>query len=127
VKRTLPEIPPEEKLQSFIDMLFGGKLASFLVCETCKHISHTYEDFNDLSLSIKPEDFAKERKRNKFKLFAKKFAIRYDNDPSPTSRASSVPPDLVRTSVDDPPEYVPETNRGSTSQEPGGPPRKHGL
>jgi len=104
-----PEIPPEERLQSFIDMLFGGKLASFLVCETCKHISHTYEDFNDLSLSIKPEDLAKEHKRNKFRSFAKKFAIRYDNCPSPTSRASSVPPDLARTSVDNPPEYVPGT------------------
>lgn len=108
VKKETPGIPPEEKLQSFIDMLFGGKLTSFLVCETCKHISHTYEDFNDLSLSIKPEDFAKERKRNKFKSFAKKFAVRHDNDPPPTSRASSVPPDPVRKSVDDPPEYVPE-------------------
>jgi len=90
-------------------MLFGGKLASFLVCETCKHISHTYEDFNDLSLSIKPEDFVKERKRNKFKSFAKKFAIRYDNYPSAVTRASSVPPDLVRKSVDGPPEPTPET------------------
>ena len=89
-------------------MLFGGKLASFLVCETCKHISHTYEDFNDLSLSIKPEDFVKERKRGKFKLFAKKFAARYDNDRPPMSRASSVPPDIVRKAVDDPPEHVPE-------------------
>lgn len=104
----MPEIPPEERLRSFVDMLFGGKLASFLVCETCKHISHTYEDFNDLSLSIKPEDFAKERKKNRFKSFAKKFAIRYDNYPVSVSRASSVPPGLVRASVDDPPEYVPE-------------------
>lgn len=103
-----PEIPPDEKLQSFIDMLFGGKLASFLVCETCKHISHTYEDFNDLSLSIKPEDFAKERKRSKFRSFAKKFAIRNDNYPSSASRASSVPPGLARASADDRPEYVPE-------------------
>jgi hypothetical protein len=90
-------------------MLFGGKLASFLVCESCKHISHTYEDFNDLSLSIKPEDFAKETKRHKFKSFAKKFAARNDNDPPPLSRASSVPPDIARKGVDDPPEHVPET------------------
>ena len=107
--KILPEAAPEERLQSFIDMLFGGKLASFLVCETCKHISHTYEDFNDLSLSIKPEDFVKERKRNKFKSFAKKFAIRNDNYTSAASRASSVPPDLTRTSMDGPPESMPET------------------
>ena len=87
-------------------MLFGGKLASFLVCETCKHISHTYEDFNDLSLSIKPEDFAKDSKRHKFKSFAKKFAVRYDSDLPPISRASSVPPDVARKTVGDPPEYI---------------------
>lgn len=108
IKDTL-EIPPEEKLQSFIDMLFGGRLASFLVCETCKHISHTYEDFNDLSLSIKPEDFAKERRMNKFKTFAKKFAVRHDNDPPPMPRASSVPPDIVHKKVDHPLEYVQES------------------
>ena len=107
--KILPEIPPDERLQSFIDMLFGGKLASFLVCETCKHISHTYEDFNDLSLSIKPEDFVKERKSNKFKSFAKKFTTRSDNNPSAVSRASSVPPDLARASVDRPSEPMPET------------------
>ena len=90
-------------------MLFGGKLASFLVCETCKHISHTYEDFNDLSLSIKPEDFAKERKKHRFKSFAKKFAVRYDNERPPMPRASSVPPDIARKRADNPPEHVPET------------------
>ncbi|KAF8605749.1 cysteine proteinase [Ceratobasidium sp. AG-I] len=54
----------------FVDMVFGGTLASILVCEGCKHISHTYEDFMDLSLSIKPED-AREKKREKFKFFTK--------------------------------------------------------
>ena len=52
-------------------MLFGGKLASFLVCDVCKKVSVTYEDFNDLSLSIKPEDYVKERKRDRFRFFAK--------------------------------------------------------
>ena len=42
-------------------MLFGGQLASILVCEKCKKVSVTHEDFNDLSLSIKPEDYVKER------------------------------------------------------------------
>ncbi|KAI9566338.1 hypothetical protein HD554DRAFT_2025754, partial [Boletus coccyginus] len=35
-----------------LDVLFGGKLASILVCQACKHVSHTCEDFSDLSLSI---------------------------------------------------------------------------
>ena len=62
---------------SFADMLFGGKLTSILVCQKCKHISQTYEDFNDISLSIKPEDYFfgnsnRGRKRDKLKKLAKK-------------------------------------------------------
>ena len=54
-------------------MIFGGRLTSLLVCQKCKHVSHTYEDFNDLSLSIKPEDYAREKKRDRLKALAKKF------------------------------------------------------
>ena len=64
-------------------MLFGGQLASILVCEKCKKVSVTYEDFNDLSLSIKPEDYAKDRKRDRFKKIARKLRIR-----PPTSSAA---------------------------------------
>jgi ubiquitin carboxyl-terminal hydrolase 16/45 len=61
-------------------MLFGGKLTSILVCQKCKHISQTYEDFNDISLSIKPEDYFfghsnGGRKRDKLKMLAKKLTI----------------------------------------------------
>ncbi|KDQ10416.1 hypothetical protein BOTBODRAFT_47094 [Botryobasidium botryosum FD-172 SS1] len=59
------------KWAPFPDMVFGGKLASIVVCEACKHISHVYEDFMDLSLSIKPDE-KKERKRDKLKTFAQK-------------------------------------------------------
>ncbi|KAK7047918.1 hypothetical protein VNI00_006246 [Paramarasmius palmivorus] len=38
------------------DTLFSGILTSILVCQKCKHISQTYEDFSDLSLSLKPEE-----------------------------------------------------------------------
>ena len=57
-------------------MLFGGQLASILVCEKCKKVSVTYEDFNDLSLSIKPEDYVKGRKRDRIKKIARKLRIR---------------------------------------------------
>ncbi|GLB39187.1 putative peptidase C19 [Lyophyllum shimeji] len=87
-------IPEEEKLMTLADMIFGGKFASILVCQKCKHVSQTYEDFNDISLSIKAEDYH-ERKRDRLKNFAKRFAS------FPTSslgvnneipRPSSVPP-----------------------------------
>ncbi|EKM57052.1 uncharacterized protein PHACADRAFT_160590 [Phanerochaete carnosa HHB-10118-sp] len=92
-----------EKLETFVDMLFGGKLASILVCDTCKKISVTYEDFNDLSLSIKPEDYAKERKRDRFKHLTRKFRFRHkeaESRPSSPHRASSVPASPVRRSMD---------------------------
>jgi len=100
-----PVIPEEDKLISMVDMIFGGKLTSVLVCQKCKHVSQTYEDFNDLSLSIKAEDY-KEKKKNRLKSFAKKFtASRKSSNPSPTPpllpgaevnthRPSSVPPPL---------------------------------
>ncbi|KAH0581994.1 putative ubiquitin carboxyl-terminal hydrolase 7 [Termitomyces sp. J132] len=66
-----PTIPEEEKLETLSDMIFGGKFASILVCRECKHVSTTYEDFNDISLSIKAEDYHA-RKRDRLKNFAKR-------------------------------------------------------
>ncbi|EMD34764.1 hypothetical protein CERSUDRAFT_116959 [Gelatoporia subvermispora B] len=90
-----PSIAPsdDEKLESFVDMLFGGRLASILVCEKCKKVSLTYEDFNDLSLSIKPEDYGKGRKRDRLKMLARKLRFR-----QPTHRSSSVPAAVRRSS-----------------------------
>lgn len=89
-----PTHPEDEKLFSFADMLFGGKLTSILVCQNCKHVSHTYEDFNDLSLSIKPEDYARDRKRDRLKNLAKKFKSLHGtglNVGMELPRSSSVP------------------------------------
>ncbi|KAF7792057.1 hypothetical protein EIP86_003085 [Pleurotus ostreatoroseus] len=98
-----PKPEDSEKLQSFVDMLFGGKLASFLVCDVCKKVSVTYEDFNDLSLSIKPEDYVKERKRDRFKFFAKKLRLRpkeLELARETPVRSSSVPASPVRRSME---------------------------
>ena len=64
---------------SFVDMIFGGQLTSILVCQRCKHISQTYEDFNDISLSLKPEDYGN-RKRDRFRRIVGRLA----NFPSST-------------------------------------------
>ena len=85
----------DEKLVPFVDMIFGGQLTSILVCEKCKHISQTQEEFNDISLSIKPEDYTKERKRDRFKTFAKRFAsfqTQALGGGGEMLRSSSVPP-----------------------------------
>lgn len=51
---------PDEQLKPLVDNLFCGKLLSFVVCEGCRHVSHTYEDFYDISLSLRPDADAKE-------------------------------------------------------------------
>ncbi|TRM57438.1 hypothetical protein BD626DRAFT_574487 [Schizophyllum amplum] len=93
-----PVTPQEEddaKLVSFTDMIFAGRLTSVLVCQKCRHVSQTYEDFNDLSLSIKPDDAGKHRKRSRFKSFAKRLtagATSNWNTALQIQRSASTPP-----------------------------------
>ncbi|THV06526.1 peptidase C19, ubiquitin carboxyl-terminal hydrolase 2 [Dendrothele bispora CBS 962.96] len=105
----------ELQLMSLSDMLFGGKLTSVLVCQKCKHISQTYEDFNDLSLSLKAEDYAKERKRDRFKKLARKMGMpvgKHKSDsrknslgPATSSMSGLAPEETVRPlSLSDEPE-----------------------
>ncbi|KAF9819415.1 hypothetical protein IEO21_02158 [Rhodonia placenta] len=108
-----PPSTPEEQLVSFVDMIFGGHLASILVCEKCKKVSLTYEEFNDLSLSIKPEDYAKGRKRDRFKRFARKLRGPFRPASGSTQRSSSVPADRARRSLEtEPHEEEPPVNEG---------------
>lgn len=70
---TSPVVPTEqlmdeEQLLPFVDALFGGELSSVVVCETCKGVSHTYEGFLDISLSMRGhDDPSRQRKRDRFK------------------------------------------------------------
>ncbi|TXT03844.1 hypothetical protein VHUM_04321 [Vanrija humicola] len=58
-------------------MLFGGLLASIVVCDTCKSVSHTYEGFLDLSLSLRgDDDTPRLRKRDRFRSITSKFKPR---------------------------------------------------
>ncbi|WOO84323.1 putative ubiquitin carboxyl-terminal hydrolase 7 [Vanrija pseudolonga] len=70
-------IPDSERLLPFVDVLFGGLLASIVVCETCKSVSHTYEGFLDLSLSLRgDDDTPRLRKRDRFRSITSKFKPR---------------------------------------------------
>lgn len=61
-------IMDDDQLVPFVDALFGGELCSVVVCETCKSVSHTYEGFLDISLSLKGhEDGSRQRKRDRFR------------------------------------------------------------
>ncbi|KAL1687576.1 hypothetical protein GGG16DRAFT_127836 [Schizophyllum commune] len=91
VTPTTPQEEDDSKLVSFTDMIFAGRLTSVLVCQKCKHVSQTYEDFNDLSLSIKPDDAGKGHKRSRFKSFAKRLTAGTSNW-NVASRSASTPP-----------------------------------
>ncbi|KZO92038.1 peptidase C19, ubiquitin carboxyl-terminal hydrolase 2 [Calocera viscosa TUFC12733] len=85
-------IPEEERLRPFVDQVFGGTLASMVVCETCKHVSHTFEDFTDLSLSIRSDE--KLRKRDRIKNISQLFRL-----PARSARPLSLPPDHYSAEV----------------------------
>ncbi|KAF8503924.1 hypothetical protein JB92DRAFT_796461 [Gautieria morchelliformis] len=107
-------IPEKDRLVSFVDLLWGGKFTSVLICETCKHVSHTYEDFDDLSLSI-THDESKERKRDRLRAFAAKFMSQPNRSrgqgvPRPQSASQPPSPSLPTTSLE-PTEEDPEPPR----------------
>ncbi|KAE8212335.1 hypothetical protein CF327_g4017 [Tilletia walkeri] len=43
------------EFKPLIDVVFGGQLASIIVCESCRNVRHTYEDFYDISLPLRDE------------------------------------------------------------------------
>ncbi|WVQ78395.1 hypothetical protein IAT38_000481 [Cryptococcus sp. DSM 104549] len=71
----LEEEDEEERLIPWVDVLFGGSLASVVVCEKCKAVSHTYEGFLDISLALKGDD-PKPRKRDRLRAMANKLRPR---------------------------------------------------
>lgn len=46
----------ESRYTPFIETIFGGKLASVIVCEECRGVNRIEEDFLDISLPIKGDD-----------------------------------------------------------------------
>ncbi|KAM0746913.1 cysteine proteinase [Meredithblackwellia eburnea MCA 4105] len=82
-------------MRPFIDQVFGGKLASVVICEECKNVSLTREDFMDLSLSLK-EDPAKLRKRDRIRkslqagFFSKKSSTDQSSKGSSSGTSSPV-------------------------------------
>jgi ubiquitin C-terminal hydrolase len=70
-----PAPDPSTLPSSFVDLIFSGELTSILVCQKCKKISQSHEAFDDLSLSIKPDDYSRSKKRDKLKTLAKKLKI----------------------------------------------------
>ena len=86
----------QDPLRPLVDIVFAGKLASMIICQGCGYVSvqyqsswlladsvdtgsqvsHTYEDFFDLSLSIRPDVEPKQRKRDRFFRLAERWSRR---------------------------------------------------
>jgi ubiquitin carboxyl-terminal hydrolase 16/45 len=62
----------------------------------CKKVSVTNEEFNDLSLSIKPEDYARVSRRDRLRKFAQKLKLPRRND-APASTDPAVSPEPVHS------------------------------
>lgn len=56
---------PAKKYTPFIDTIFGGKLASVIVCEECRGVSRIEEDFLDISLPLKSDEGKVKRVRTR--------------------------------------------------------------
>lgn len=54
----------ELHMEPLIDVIWGGKLASMVVCEGCRHVSHPYEEFLDLSLPLTADDAGARSRRS---------------------------------------------------------------
>ncbi|ORY27212.1 hypothetical protein BCR39DRAFT_539027 [Naematelia encephala] len=80
------QVPQNERMVPFTDVLFGGSLASVVVCESCRSVSHTYEGFLDISLSLKGDE-PRARKRDRLKAMASKLR---PGKPSKTPSDSSL-------------------------------------
>lgn len=86
----------DEQLIPFADALFGGSLVSVVICESCKNVSHTYEGFLDISLSMR-EQPQRSRKRDKFKAIASKF--KPGRSHSPGSHSGNLSPSMYLEGV----------------------------
>ncbi|KAF8317219.1 peptidase C19, ubiquitin carboxyl-terminal hydrolase 2 [Clavulina sp. PMI_390] len=103
----------EARLEPFASTVFGGRLASFIVCDTCKNISHTYEDIMDLSLPIKADEA---KKKGSFRAFMGKLVSGGTQSAAPSATPSRsttpIPPPVIS------PPLVPVSTNSSTSSDP---------
>ncbi|KAH8929752.1 hypothetical protein BT69DRAFT_89524 [Atractiella rhizophila] len=63
---SLDTLVQQKQYAPFVNGVFGGKLNSFIICDECKHISMTQEDFFGISLPLKSDE-SKLRKRDKLR------------------------------------------------------------
>lgn len=69
---------------NFVESIFEGRLASVVICSACKSISTTYDQFEELSLSIVQQEKTGKERRSRFRAAIDDFGRRSRNSLSLT-------------------------------------------
>ncbi|KND04575.1 uncharacterized protein SPPG_00296 [Spizellomyces punctatus DAOM BR117] len=79
--------------RTFVDRVFGGKLCQLIVCDACKNVSYSFEEYMDLSLPIL-QDGIKQSKG-----FFSAFSRRRVKSPAPAS-SEDIATDVLNSIID---------------------------
>ncbi|KPV73906.1 uncharacterized protein RHOBADRAFT_54494 [Rhodotorula graminis WP1] len=91
-----PRERKKRQLRPFVGSIFEGKLASFIICDECKNVSLTKEDFMDISLPLKDDTGNKMRKRDRIRrtlqagFFSRKSGKASGSDADSSSSAAAL-------------------------------------
>lgn len=87
----MTERKPQEawKPSNYIESIFEGRLASVVVCSVCKSISTTYDQFEELSLSIVQQEKTGKERRSRFRAAIDDLGRRSRNSLSLTRSTST--------------------------------------
>ncbi|GAA5903674.1 hypothetical protein JCM8208_003655 [Rhodotorula glutinis] len=91
-----PRERKKRQLRPFVGSIFEGKLASFIICDECKNVSLTKEDFMDISLPLKDDTGNKMRKRDRIRrtlqagFFSRKSGKTSGSDADSSSSAAAL-------------------------------------
>ncbi|BGP50791.1 hypothetical protein JCM10450v2_006717 [Rhodotorula kratochvilovae] len=94
-KALTPRERKKRQLRPFVGSVFEGKLASFIICDECKNVSLTKEDFMDISLPLKDETGSRMRKRDRIRrtlqagFFSRKSGKNSGSDADSSSAAAA--------------------------------------
>ncbi|GAA5843435.1 hypothetical protein JCM9279_002102 [Rhodotorula babjevae] len=86
----------KRQLRPFVGSIFEGKLASFIICDECKNVSLTKEDFMDISLPLRDDAGNKMRKRDRIRrtlqagFFSRKSGKTSGSDADSSSSAAAL-------------------------------------
>ncbi|TPX67395.1 hypothetical protein SpCBS45565_g03847 [Spizellomyces sp. 'palustris'] len=87
------ENKPLSGQRTFVDRVFGGKLCQLIVCDACKNVSYSFEEYMDISLPILQDG------NKQSKGFFSAFSRRRVKSPAPAS-SEDIATDVLNSIID---------------------------